>query len=190
MISRALKQAVKEFLSANFEGTWDTCQVRVVPPPGKPYGCIGPVAITIWDADTRYSSKIGHYPVNGCFVTISFRGKCTPGDRLEGFLDDPDGANDIKDYTAGLLNHSKYEIATYANNLVGLNYRGGPFNGITVAPVVLQASAWEMKGADWFSEAQVAVRAPQTDMQRMAGYACTIYFGDAKTFQYIDAATG
>ena len=190
MISRALKQAVREFLEANFLGEFENCMVRVVPPPGKPYGCIGPVAITIWDADVRYTSKVGHYPVNGCYVTISYRGKCTPGDRLEGLLDDPDGANDIRDWTAAILNHSKYEIATYANTLIGNNYRGGVFNGITVAPVVLQASSWEQKTADWFSEAQPALRAPQTDMQRMAGYACTIFFGDAKTFQYIDTATG
>ena len=190
MISRALKQAVREFLEANFLGEFENCMVRVVPPPGKPYGCIGPDAITIWDADVRYTSKVGHYPVNGCYVTISYRGKCTPGDRLEGLLDDPDGANDIRDWTAAILNHSKYEIATYANTLIGNNYRGGVFNGITVAPVVLQASSWEQKTADWFSEAQLALRAPQTDMQRMAGYACTIFFGDAKTFQYIDTATG
>jgi hypothetical protein len=190
MISRTLKQAVCEFLTENFTGTWDPCQVRVTAPPGKPYGCVGPIAVTIWDADTRYLSKVGHYPVNGCYITISWRGKCTPGDRLDGLLDEPDGANDIKDWTAGILNHSKYEIATYANTLMSSNARGGAFNGILVAPVVLQASSWEMKGADWFSEAQVALRAPQTDMQRMAGYACTIFFGDAKAIQYIDTATG
>lgn len=190
MISRALKQAVCEFLQANFLGQWDNCQVRVVPPPGKPYGCIGPAAITIWDADVRYTSKMAHYSTNGCFITISYRGKCTPGDRLDGLLDEENGGNDLKDWTAALLNHAKYEITTYANNLVGANYRGGPYNGLTVAPMVMQASGWDLKTGDWFSEATPAVKAPMSDMQRMAGYACTIFFGEAKLMQYLDLATG
>lgn len=190
MISRSLKQAVGEFLRTNFASQFNSCEVRTVPPPGKPFGCIGPVAATIWDADVRFSSKIGHYPTNGCFITITCRTLGVPGDRLESFLDDKDGPNDIKDFTAAILDHSKYEIAAYANSLADMAPRGGAFNGILVAPLVMTVSSWEPKYADWFSEATLPVRAPSSEMQRIAGYAATIFFGDAKTLQTIESATG
>ena len=190
MISRSLKTAVVEFLQANFLGTFCECMIRVTAPPGKPYGCSGPVAITVWDADVKYFSNIGHYSNGGCFITISYRGKCTPGDRLDGLLDEKDGANDMRDWTAAFLNHARYEIMAYANSLVDQAYRGGVYNGLTEAPRALQASGWEMVTPEWFSEASPQTRGPQTDMSRMAGYKSTIFFGEAKSLQYLEAATG
>lgn len=190
MIRRGLKTAVVDVLKANYLGTYGNCEVRVVPPPGKPYGCAGPVAFTVWDAPVTYFSNVGHYTNNGCFVTISLRGKCTPGDRLDGSLDDVDGWNDLADQTAAILDHFRYEIMNYANQLVDMAPRGGIWNGLIEAPRAVNLTSWELKTPDWWSEALLATRVQQTDMQRMAGYAATLYYGDAKQLQYLDAATG
>jgi len=190
MISRALKTAVVDYLQANWLGTFCNCQIRVTPPPGKPYGCSGPMAITVWDSPVSTFSNIGHYTNNGCSITLSLRTKCNPGDRLDVFLDDKDGANDMRDWTAAFLDSARYDIMGYANSLVDMAYRGGIINGLIEAPRVLNISNWERKNTDWYSESSPSVKAPYSDMQQMAGYSCTIYYGDAKLLQYLSTATG
>ncbi len=191
MLSRALKTAVVEFLTANMvDSGIPTCEVRVVPPNGEPVGCKGVTTITVWDMPATFTSPIGFYGVYGCNVTISWRAKCTPADRLDEILDGRHGANDYKDFCAATLHKFRHEINVRANHHMDAAYMGGVYNGLTVACRPLSVSNWQKQTATWWGEAVPATAKPQTFWDTLAGFSCTIPFGAGQLMQYPESATG
>lgn len=191
MLSRALKTAVVEFLTANVvDSGIPTCDVRVVPPNGAPVGCKGVTTITVWDMPTSFTSPIGFYGAYGCNVTISWRCKCTPTDRLDGILDGKNGANDYKDFCAATLHKYRHDINVRANQHMDAAYMGGVYNGFTVACRPLGVTNWETKRADWWGEAEPPTNKPKDYWDTLAGFACTIQFAAGLAMQYAESATG
>jgi len=190
MLSRAMKVAVADFLAANIAGKAGSCEVRIVPPPGRPTGCSGIFAITIWDNASDFTSNIGFYGSYAVNVTVTYRTKCTPADRLDSVLDSLNGAGDVRDWIAAFLHNQRYLIMEYTNAQMDAAYRGGIYNGLTEAPRPLHVSPWELKTPEWFQEAQPATKAPMPQMSQMAAYASTIVYGNAGLFQTPELATG
>ena len=144
----------------------------------------------VWPAALTFNSNTAYYGSYACNVTISWRAKCTPTDRLDGLLDDKDGAEDFKDFVAAVLNKNRWQIAKLANARMDSTYDIGAYNGLTESPRVLSIGNWEPKYADWWGEAAPATQAVMNQWSRLEGYACTIVFGQGGLIQHNESATG